>query len=147
MEAGGKLYAIPCNADQILVLDLATQMVSGIYIPSLVGASYYASNMSAYKWSGGVVADGKVFGIPCMADHILVLDLATQVVSGIKVPDSIATDVGSAAHPGSRSRSSLWSGGVLLGGMSALHAGRSTGFLQTPRGPLHGEVADLFFLC
>ena len=58
--------------------------VSGTAIPASVGSG-------SYKWLGGVVADGKLYGIPCSAGQIIVEDLATRAVSGIAVPASVGS--------------------------------------------------------
>ena len=76
------------DANQILVLDVATLAVSGIAIPASVNIGAGRSGRSN-KWSAGAVVGGKVFGIPHAASQIMVLDHHTGVVSGIKIPSSV----------------------------------------------------------
>jgi hypothetical protein len=64
-DDAGKVYGIPANADQILVLDTATGDISGIAVPSAVGGG---------MWCGGVTVAGKVYGLPADARQILVFD-------------------------------------------------------------------------
>jgi hypothetical protein len=108
-EIGGKLYGIPYHASQILVLDLATSVVTLIPVPASVCLGFA-------KWSGGVAFSGKVYGIPLCADEIVVLDVATQVVSHIAVREAECPPHQDLERP-KISYKYKWSGGVVADGI------------------------------
>lgn len=115
--ADGKVYGIPYRGRRdfeglpnpcyngdihrpmgILVLHVGTQTVSDIKIPESFAGSVNE------RWNGGVIVDNKLYGIPDGlpengSSQILVLDLATRAVSGIKIPKSVCTG-GSKWHTG-----------------------------------------------
>ena len=63
----GKIYGIPVNATDILIID----PVAGTATRSAMGASLGETN----KWIGGVLgSDGKIYGIPYNATDILIID-------------------------------------------------------------------------
>ena len=101
----GKVYGIPCCAEQIMVFDTATLEVTGISA---------ASARSGHMWSGGVAAEGKLYCIPNQAEYILVLDLTTNDVSQIPIPDTVR-ECGGGPNPDT-SKWSKWAGGVYANG-------------------------------
>ncbi|CAE8599298.1 unnamed protein product, partial [Polarella glacialis] len=73
---GGKLYGVPCNAEQLLVYDPASSS----------GASFVNTRKVATgdgKWRSAVALGGKIYGIPDRAEQILVYDLATGQASAV----------------------------------------------------------------
>ena len=92
LAPNGKIYAIPCDRSDVLIIDPATDTADKDTITDLGGGGT--------KWIGGVLApDGKIYGMPFNADHVLIVDPATDTadISSISVP----ADAGK------------WQGGVL----------------------------------
>jgi len=88
LAPNGKIYAIPCNAEQVLEID----PISGT--TTLIGSTY----SDTYKWQGGVLApNGKIYAIPHSSTQILEIDPNTQTTTPF----------------GNLSGSYKWRGGVL----------------------------------
>jgi alpha-tubulin suppressor-like RCC1 family protein len=89
----GKIYGIPLNATDILIIDPA----NGTATNSNMGADLTGEA----KWSGGVLGpDGKIYGIPLNATDILIID----PVNGTATLSNMGADLTGEAK---------WSGGVL----------------------------------
>ena len=93
LAPNGKIYCVPRNAEDILIIDPATNTATR----STMGASSTGSN----KWSGGVLApNGKIYSIPLNAADILIIDPATDTATRSNMGASL-------------SGSYKWVGGVL----------------------------------
>lgn len=87
----GKIYCIPWDADNVLIIDPATDTVDTTSITGL--------GIGGEKWIGGVLApNGKIYGIPAYSSSVLIIDPMT---------DTTVT-FGSLAGAGDK-----WMGGVL----------------------------------
>lgn len=72
--SNGKIYCIPDNAEEILIIDPTT----GTATKDNMGASLSGST----KWLGGVLADnGKIYCVPANATDILIIDPATNTAT------------------------------------------------------------------
>ena len=89
----GKIYGIPYDADDVLIIDPATNTAKRSSMgPSLSGSS---------KWASGCLGpDGKIYGVPYNAPDVLVIDPAAGT--------AVRTDFGL-----NLSGSSKWAGAVL----------------------------------
>lgn len=75
LAPNGKIYAIPYNATDFLIIDPAnnTATRSKLGMDSNITSSLTLSG--AAKWAGGVLApDGKIYGIPFDSPDILIID-------------------------------------------------------------------------
>jgi uncharacterized membrane protein YgcG len=99
-EAGGKIFGIPYNASQVLVIDAETGAVRGIPVEA----------EGHFKWHGGVSVGGKVFGVPDSAGSVLVVDVATETARTLAIPTAVLD------HCSPRSGARMWSGAVAVGG-------------------------------
>ena len=95
VRVGNKIFGIPLDANNVLVIDTDTADVSAVNISSLSGAGTWPC-----KWSGGVAVGSFIYGIPLNSDSVLLVD----TVSGT-VDTSTITGAGVARNK--------WSGGVL----------------------------------
>lgn len=71
----GKIYGIPFNADDVLVIDPTNDTTTTIGSVAVGGQ----------KWRGGCLSpiNGKIYGMPYDSDTVLVIDPATDTVSTI----------------------------------------------------------------
>ncbi|CAJ1364619.1 unnamed protein product [Effrenium voratum] len=73
---GGKLYGVPCNADQLLIYDVAaTEPIR--YVDTRKVAT------GEGKWRSSVALGGKLYGIPDRAEALLIYDFSSGTVSGV----------------------------------------------------------------
>ena len=80
----GVIYSLPAHADTVLRIDTRTAEVSEIGGPLASGKH---RTDGKYKYLGGVLGrDGKIYGVPSDADHVLCIDPATQVPPRAPVP-------------------------------------------------------------
>ena len=74
MHAAGLVFALPSNADAVLRIDPATQLVSTI------GGRLEGD----WKWHGGNLGDdGIIYGVPCNAESVCCVDPRTSAVTMI----------------------------------------------------------------
>ena len=83
LAPNGLIYALPGNADNVLVINPANSTTSNIVIPGANGQ----------VWHGGAVANnGKVFVMPHLGNSVLVLDTATNTIDTTTLVLSETTD-------------------------------------------------------
>ena len=73
-SSSGKIYCIPRNAAQVLIIDPSTDTVD----TSTISVSV---SRSTYKWMGGALAgNGKIYCFPDGATQVLIIDPSTEGV-------------------------------------------------------------------
>eukprot|EP00930_Biecheleria_cincta_P042806 TRINITY_DN29456_c0_g1_i1.p1 TRINITY_DN29456_c0_g1~~TRINITY_DN29456_c0_g1_i1.p1 ORF type:complete len:763 (+),score=141.19 TRINITY_DN29456_c0_g1_i1:146-2434(+) len=72
---GGKLYGIPCAAEQLLIYDPPSGKIK------LVDTKHVATGEG--KWRAAAAVGGKLYGLPDRADQLLVYDLNSGLASGV----------------------------------------------------------------
>ena len=73
MGPDGKIYGIPRNYHNVLVIDPLENTVDpdGIFLPPAPPVDPFAED----KWTGGVLApNGKIYCVPNDADSVLIID-------------------------------------------------------------------------
>ena len=72
LAADGRVFGIPRNAEQVLIINPHGTFSAQIYTPSV---SYIGNFIGTAKWSGGVrTHDGRIFCFPYMASSALIID-------------------------------------------------------------------------
>lgn len=101
---GNKVYGIPYVADQILMLNSESGAVSAAGSTRSV-ATINTEGGGSNKWSGAVIVNDVIFGIPHNADRLLIFTPKTGKITGSVTTNSIATGGGK------------WRGGVTINNM------------------------------
>jgi len=73
---GGCIFALPCHARRLLVIDPARQVTRELPLPGV-------DPELPYKWMCSTLVNGKVYGMPWSAPSVLCVDCATEEVSMI----------------------------------------------------------------
>lgn len=87
----GKIYGIPHHADKLLVFDpksskdSKTRGYPSSKVESVTGVDTTHVAVGKSKWLAGVSLGGKVIGIPCNADALLVYDPLNNACSGVPI--------------------------------------------------------------
>lgn len=88
----GKIYAAPHNAQDLLVYDTSTDVVSTVSTESIRG--WRPLGFAVY-WLGITAYEGKIYAAPADAPAILVYDVESQILSGVPVWSvSVSTSCG-----------------------------------------------------
>ena len=76
----GNIYCIPGHATRVLQINTTTNTIQPI------GPELVTGNGRHYKWLRGLVVGDIIYGLPCHADSMLRIDVATQTVTQIVIP-------------------------------------------------------------
>jgi len=77
----GRIFAIPCRANSVLVIDTKDDSIH------MIGEAVLSAMPDTQKYLSAVLApDGRIYAMPCDANEVLVVDTATEHVSTIKLP-------------------------------------------------------------
>lgn len=78
LGVGGKLYGVPCNAEQLLVYDPSSASAP-------CGVDTRSISEGPGKWRAAVALGGKIYAVPDRAEQLLVFDIATAKVKGVDI--------------------------------------------------------------
>ena len=102
LAPNGKIYGIPKNGLDILVLDPAGQALS-LEKLSISNEGVDLETITDYWMSGVLAANGSIYGIPYSGKHVLKIDFVNHIATLLEV-STTTTDLDD---------SSKWAGGVL----------------------------------
>jgi len=80
----GNIYCIPGHMSRVLQINTTTDTIQPIG-PTLTTSKLNGSKR-LYKWLRGIVVGDIIYGLPCHADEILRIDVATQSITKLPIP-------------------------------------------------------------